>query len=489
MEKAVLSKSTFIRGVQCLKSLYLYKKRYFLRDRLPPERQIIFARGHAVGNLAQQLFPGGVDVKPKSPRQFSKSLEKTKMAIEGGAEIIYEAGFQYDGVLVFLDLLVKQNGRWFAFEVKSSKAISETFIMDASLQYYVITNAGVDLEDISIIYINTDYIRQEKLDIGQLFTSESVLDQVMENQAFVEEYIKTEKAVVTADHAPKIPIGKHCYSPYACDFIGHCWRLVPDESVFSIPAFSDDEAFHLNDQGILNIEDLVSGTNFTDTQNQQINCHQKHTAYFAAADLHNFIAGISYPIHYVKLMVMRQAVPIYPGTKPYQAVVYGYAVASISTPGANVVSATRVADQDSTPITAIHDLLMNELSDMGSVVVYEQDELFEELLQSERQNIKYKIVDLSKIFSKNLYYNPDLKGDNSLGSIASQLKLIDSDKFSANNDFILENIYVQGLQQNNPLNQQDAVQQISEYAKNQCNILIELHNYLISKVNEDQSNQ
>jgi len=52
MEKHVLSKSTFIRGNQCLKSLYLNKKRPFLRDKLSPEQLEKFRRGHNVGFLA-----------------------------------------------------------------------------------------------------------------------------------------------------------------------------------------------------------------------------------------------------------------------------------------------------------------------------------------------------------------------------------------------------------------------------------------------------
>jgi hypothetical protein len=56
--RAILSKSTFIRGLQCEKSLYLHKKRPFLRDRLSPEQLAKFSRGTNVGVYAQELFPG-----------------------------------------------------------------------------------------------------------------------------------------------------------------------------------------------------------------------------------------------------------------------------------------------------------------------------------------------------------------------------------------------------------------------------------------------
>ena len=76
-----LSKSTFIRGVQCLKSLYLNKHRPFLRDRLTPEQLAKFRRGHEVGKLAWQLFPGGKNCAPGHPSQYAKALENTRKLI------------------------------------------------------------------------------------------------------------------------------------------------------------------------------------------------------------------------------------------------------------------------------------------------------------------------------------------------------------------------------------------------------------------------
>ncbi len=112
VEKHILSKSTFIKGHQCLKYLYLSKKRPFLRDKMTAEQRTKFKRGHAVGDLAQQLFPDGIDVSPKSPSQYQKAVEHTQTLIEQGQEVIYEATFQYDKVLVMLDILRKTPEGW-----------------------------------------------------------------------------------------------------------------------------------------------------------------------------------------------------------------------------------------------------------------------------------------------------------------------------------------------------------------------------------------
>ena len=50
MEKHVLSKSTFIRGLKCHKSLYLNKHQKQLRDQLSEMQLAIFEQGNKVEN-------------------------------------------------------------------------------------------------------------------------------------------------------------------------------------------------------------------------------------------------------------------------------------------------------------------------------------------------------------------------------------------------------------------------------------------------------
>lgn len=230
MEKHLISKSTFIRGAQCIKSLYLNKKRPFLRDRLSPQQLARFRRGTKLGIIAQELFPGGINVRPGSYHQYEKKLLETQNIITTQSHnVIYEAGFQYDRLLVFLDVLVNQPNGWIGYEVKSSQKISDTFLLDAAFQYYVITNSGLPLVDFYIIYINKEYQFDGTLNLEKLFIKESVLDRILPLQSFIEEKVKEEKSALQLQKSPPIEIGEHCTKPYPCDFIGHCWKNVPKE--------------------------------------------------------------------------------------------------------------------------------------------------------------------------------------------------------------------------------------------------------------------
>ena len=177
MGKHLLSKSTFIRGMQCQKSLYLHKKRPFLRDKMSPEQLAKFRRGTDVGVLARDLFPGGIDMSPKSPSQYQLKREETENALhDPTVQVIYEAVVQFDDVLIMLDILVREGDKWKAIEVKSSLKISDTYLQDAALQYYVLKNAGIKMSDSSLLYVNADYTFDEELQLDQLFVSQSVIE-------------------------------------------------------------------------------------------------------------------------------------------------------------------------------------------------------------------------------------------------------------------------------------------------------------------------
>jgi hypothetical protein len=100
--KHSLSKSSFIRGLQCHKSLYLKKYHPELEAEVSESQQAIFTKGTDVGILAQQLFPGGIDLGKYIPSDFEKVFSETTRLIKEGQEVIYEAGFRWSNTLVCL---------------------------------------------------------------------------------------------------------------------------------------------------------------------------------------------------------------------------------------------------------------------------------------------------------------------------------------------------------------------------------------------------
>lgn len=227
----ILSKSTYIKGLQCEKALYMTKKHPYLRDKLSIEQRAKFQRGTDVGILAHQCFPGGVNMTPNSPAQFPKKVTETLQSLNNPAiNAMYEAVFQYNDTLVMVDLLVRDGERWRAIEVKSSMRLSPTYYNDAALQYYVLHGCGVPLSDFQLMHLNPDYVKQGPIDVKALFQLVSVIDFAKEQEPMIAANVERLKNVVALPHAPQVAVGPHCHEPYDCDFIGHCWKNIPQEN-------------------------------------------------------------------------------------------------------------------------------------------------------------------------------------------------------------------------------------------------------------------
>ena len=97
MPKHFLSKSKYLRGLQCHKSLWLLKE-----DKIKPKApseflQVIFDEGTRVGEEAQKLFPDGKLIEFEGST-FDEKIAKTKEWLASGESTIYEATFKFDDI-------------------------------------------------------------------------------------------------------------------------------------------------------------------------------------------------------------------------------------------------------------------------------------------------------------------------------------------------------------------------------------------------------
>ena len=223
-KKYQISKSSYLRGIQCLKSVYLYKYYSRYRDPLPESRKIRFEKGHDIGKLARKIFPGGVDVSPPHSGLYPASATKTASLMASKETIIYEPAFIYNEVLAALDIIVYNDG-WFAYEVKSSEKISATYLEDAALQFFVITGCGIKLKDFSIIHLKKNYLEINFNDeTDEIFQITSVFEQCKGRQEQITRKIDEIKYILASPSVPLIKRGDHCHQPYDCDFIGWCTK-------------------------------------------------------------------------------------------------------------------------------------------------------------------------------------------------------------------------------------------------------------------------
>lgn len=430
LEKHILSKSTFLRGLQCAKSLYLYKNAIQLRDAVSPEQKAIFNRGNNVGVLAQQLFPGGTDATPAKRSDNIAAVEKTQQLINSGVEIIYEAAFQHNQVLAILDILVKKDNQWYAYEVKSSAKISHTYLLDASLQYWVITQSGIALEDISIININNQYIKKDAIELNKLFSITSVKNEALKNQALVEEKIEASKLISANPQMPNVAIGEHCFSPYSCDFMGTCWKNVPKNSVFEISGVQKAELFNLYHSGYKTVAEIPETNNLDKNANTHIQSVKKGEIKVDKEAIQRFFSTISYPLFFMDFETFMPAVPLYNNTKPYQNIPFQYSLHYKKSKDSTTEHFEFLAEQGIDPRKHFIESLLKHTETEGTIFAF--DSLMERNilkglkkdfpeLSTQIDSRLSRIVDLMQPFQERSYYHPAMKNSHSIKNILHAL--------------------------------------------------------------------
>lgn len=290
-------------------------------------------QGSDIGLLARELFPSGVDATPVDHFHYRESIADTAEFIRQGHNIIFEAAFQYDGVMCAIDVLVKFQDKWYGYEIKSSTSVKEQFLQDAALQYYVINNAGLKLEDIFLVHINNQYIRKGELELKGLFTKHSLKEEVLSRQPFVAKKISELVSVVADKEMPVIATGDHCTSPYTCDFNSFCQI---DQSA-----------------------DITEGT----------------FERVAADKIKVFLARLEYPLYFLSLQTYMVAVPEYNGHWPYRPIPYMFSLVKRNESGA-ISEQSYLAEPGCDPCPTLISSFTESLENAGSVVVANPGSLY-----------------------------------------------------------------------------------------------------------------
>lgn len=317
-----MSKSTFTRGLQCQKSLYLHKYHPELKDEISEAQLARFQAGSDVGKKAQELFPNGVEI-PYEEGNYDGQVEKTRATLKKGVKIIYEAAVSFDNVFVKADILRKSGKGWEIYEVKNASKLKDEHLDDVAIQYYVVKSSGLPVSKAFVVYINDKYVRDGEIEVKKLFIAEDVTEAVIEQQAMVKKKVRALQKMLRGD-MPNVDIGRYCEEPYDCDFMGHCWKHIPEYSVFSLGGKGVNK-FGLYRQGIVRIEDLNLDSLNTQ-QRIQVDAYLTRMEYIERDEVKKFLASIRYPICFLDFETLNPPVPVFDGTKPFQQIPFQYSV-------------------------------------------------------------------------------------------------------------------------------------------------------------------
>lgn len=425
----ILTKTDFKEHLLCHKSLWLKKNKPELYT--PGEfslfLQKILQDGDEVESYVQKLFPEGVLIRGTNP----VLVEKTRELLSDHGTL-FQATFETsEGLFAKIDILKwnEVTERWDIYEVKASTEIKSDLkhnhLKDITFQTLV-TRQALGNEQVGqsfIIYINKDYRRGEVIELEQLFVFEDVTTLVRN----IEEEVALEMEEALRHLGQEEISYQTCPCLYRtngqrCDAFFFFNPDVPAYSVHHIVSGKKLEA--LLDMGVLSIETIPEDFKLTSIQQAKVDLVKNGQPRIDLAGIRSELESLVFPLYFLDYETYSSPIPLLPGYKANQAVVFQVSVHKLSEDG-TLEHFEYLADDFAHATAGLVELLQQVVGERGNVIVWyesfekgrnkELAELHPEAA-SFFMDMNERVFDLMKVFTK-YYADPAFGGSFSIKNV------------------------------------------------------------------------
>lgn len=417
----LLSKTRILAGLHCAKRLYLMLNH--------PERGIskkspLAEAGIAVGLQARKAFLGSVLVN-RFQQDLDPFAETAEYLRDESIKAIFEAGFRYQDTEVFVDILQRAASGWNLIEVKSATSVKDDYIDDATIQYAVLSLAGIAINRVELMHLNKDFEYQGNENYDGLFIREDISDRVTAHMHFINDAVARLRHDI-ANGEPVRHVAGHCKTPYLCEFKAYCEKQEGEYPVSWLPNAAV-VIRQLQNNGIYDIRDIPVEMLSSEThlRVRRITIQDEPELDSNAAVT---LQALAYPRYYLDFETINLAVPVWQGTKPSEQHPFQWSCHIQNNDGTTTHQEfLDVSGND--PRRKFAESLIAACGSRGPVIVYNQafekgiiknlavayDDLSEALLA-----INNRVFDLLPVMKK-YYYHPEMKGSWSIKNVLSCL--------------------------------------------------------------------
>ncbi len=391
-------------------------------------------------NPVPRRHPGRVRLEPaeeKLPRSnIIRALEQTSRLIkQRGPVTLFEAAFQSDGVLIRADVLVRNEDHdYHLIEVKASTAVKEYQLHDCAIQLGVLQQQGFNVASVQLAHINNEFVYPGGGDYDGLFSLVDVTEDARNLQENVTDLIDDLRQTLSRTE-PRVDMGDQCSDPFDCPFTGYCAGPQPELPVSWLPG-GIKATRKLVDQGYTDMREIPEGhlDNQAREWVRQVTTSGKPDLRPGAAKA---LKGIGWPRYYLDFETLNPAVPVFEGTRPYEAQAFQWSC-HIEQENGDIEHREFLADGSEPPTRQCAISLIKTLGTEGPILAYSSYEKttlsnLAALYPRRRiklEAIKNRLVDLLPITKAN-YYHPDMQGSWSIKrvipTIAPELDYADLD--------------------------------------------------------------
>jgi hypothetical protein len=417
-----LSKTKLLSLTRCRRKLWLETYSPELVAEPSAESAALLATGNAVGAIARQLYGRGAGHTVGFERGLRAAIDQTRALVAaGGTAPIFEATFDHEGVNVRVDVLDRSEDKPKIVEVKSSARVKDHHLDDCAIQAWALTNNGLAPRAVAVATLNPEFVYEGDGRYDGLLVETDVTEAVQARLADVAGLVTAARSTLAELDEPAVPVGMQCGAPYGCEFYEHC---APPPGKFPVLGLggSKEKLFELMHSGFRDLRDVPESALEGDTQRriwQQSRLGQP----YVGAELRALARALALPRYYLDFETLAPAVPIFAGTRPFEALPFQWSC-HVETGLGQLAHAEFLDLGAAPPMRALAESLLATLGTAGPILVYTPFE--RRVIQSLAERfpdlaaplaaLVERIVDLHPPTRRH-YYHPDMQGSWSIKAV------------------------------------------------------------------------
>ena len=417
-----LSKSKLLSAWQCAKRLYLEFHHPELAS-VDSTAQDRLAAGQAVGQLAREILGEGQGTLIPFEGGLAHALRKSRRLVRSApAGPIFEATFEYQGVLVRTDALIPSGSGWELVEVKSATSPEPYHYFDCAVQDWVLRGIGVAPAKVVLAHVDATFEYPGNSRYNGLLRQVDVHENIRELDDEVTQTVRVARQAIAGEE-PQIAVGKQCFTPFRCPFVEHCWPVDTDgrHSLLELPRAYKSKLGEWVARGFWDLADLPP---------EELTDKQRRVQRVVASGRPEILPSVGqamrrldYPRYYLDFESLGPAIPRFPGMRPYRALPFQWSCHF--EPSAGELDHAEFLDlSGEPPFRRVAESLLRALGRSGPILVYSPYEatmirrleaLFPDLAES-LTALRARIVDLKPIVEAG-FYHPQMRGSWSIKAL------------------------------------------------------------------------
>ncbi|WGK68359.1 DUF2779 domain-containing protein [Candidatus Haliotispira prima] len=413
--KNVISKSQYLKGLQCPKALWLYRHRKDIPTWFSKETKQRLAVGHNVGEIAKQYFSErGPTVEVRA--QFwnvEEGARQTRSFLAEGEDVIFEATAVAENEQAYsrIDVLRRTAyGQVELIEVKAATRVKPYHIEDMAFQYHAFLSAGFSISTCYMMLVDTGYVRQGEPELDKLFRFCDITSSVLARQRKVLEAGSRFSRMLETKTEPQQQMGPHCHKPFPCEYMDHCRSLLP------CPAGELFVTGHRKSENAETTEEFRAEKEAKTPKSYRIR----------PSSLQRWLDELKYPLFFLDYECFQSAMPLFDQSRPYQMIPFQFSLHVQHEIRAKPEHFSFLHMQQSDPRKAFIEALLQYCKTDGSIVIYNQS--FEASVnnslgrdfpacQKELSQLNRRMKDMYLPFRKHWLYSPRQNGSASLKAV------------------------------------------------------------------------